>query len=57
MSKRNFVSTPTMRAKDRMDGDIKVGDAVFDRNGKPCNVTALSPVFEQPDLFDPTVSC
>src|SRR5690606_18860306 len=29
-------------------GQLKVGDQVFDRFGKPCNVTGLSPIDLQP---------
>lgn len=32
-------------------GDLRVGDRVFDRHGKPCNVTFLSDVKEKPDLY------
>ena len=33
-------------------GDIKVGDTVFGGDGKPCQVTFLSPVDEAPVLYD-----
>ena len=35
----------------RLNGELKVGDRVFDRYGRICNVTALSQTFEQPDLY------
>jgi hypothetical protein len=34
------------------NGDIKVGDKVFGRDGKPCTVTALSRLFEETDLYE-----
>ncbi len=33
-------------------GDIRVGDQVFDENGDPCNVTWISDINEQPDLYE-----
>ncbi len=32
-------------------GDLQVGDQVLGRDGKPCNVTYLSPIDLNPDLF------
>jgi len=32
--------------------DINPGDAVFGRDGNPCRVTAVSPVFTDTDMFD-----
>lgn len=33
-------------------GELKVGDQVFDENGKPCNVTYLSPILENKECFE-----
>jgi len=32
-------------------GDLKVGDVVFDEQGKPCNVTYISPVYRGHDCY------
>ncbi|WIB65553.1 ATP-binding protein [Curtobacterium sp. MCBD17_040] len=36
----------------RKNGDLRVGDQVFDRHGRPTTITALSPLFEQSDLYE-----
>ncbi|WP_277212293.1 ATP-binding protein [Isoptericola croceus] len=33
-------------------GDVEVGDTLIGRDGKPCTVTHLSPIFEKPDLYE-----
>lgn len=33
-------------------GELKVGDQVFDENGKVCNVTYLSPILENKECFE-----
>lgn len=37
-------------------GEIKVGDQVFDENGKPCNVTGISDINYNPNLYRVTFS-
>ncbi|HUX70463.1 MAG TPA: ATPase, T2SS/T4P/T4SS family, partial [Cellulomonadaceae bacterium] len=37
-------------------GEIQVGDSVLGRDGRPCTVTALSPVSTTPDLYRVTFS-
>lgn len=32
-------------------GDLKLGDTVLGRDGKPCSVVHLSPIIEKPDLY------
>lgn len=39
-----------------MMGQLKVGDTVFDETGKPCRITDVSDVNEQPDLYEVTFS-
>lgn len=36
----------------RLNGDLAVGDRVFDRRGDVCNVVALSPLFEGNDVYE-----
>jgi len=38
-------------------GDLRVGDKVFDENGNPCNVTAISPVFKNRPVYDVKTDC
>lgn len=33
-------------------GDLRVGDQVFDEQGKPCTVTWISDINEKPDLYE-----
>lgn len=42
---------PTPRGERTM-GELAVGDQVFDRNGKLCAVTELSPILERPELYE-----
>ena len=37
-------------------GELKVGDPVLGRDGKPCTVTHVSPVDVTPDLYRVTLS-
>ncbi|MGW8431300.1 ATP-binding protein [Curtobacterium citreum] len=45
------IPTPTGWRK---NGDLRVGDQVFDRHGRPTTITALSPLFEQADMYEVT---
>lgn len=38
-------------------GELKVGDKVFDENGLPCDVTAVSPFFEDRPSYKVTTDC
>lgn len=37
-------------------GEVRVGDTVFGRDGKPCKVTYISPTNEMPNLYELTFS-
>lgn len=45
------IPTPTGWRK---NGDLRIGDQVFDRHGRPTTITALSPLFEQADMYEVT---
>lgn len=38
-------------------GALRVGDTVFDENGKPCNVTWVSPVWKNRPVYEVTTDC
>ena len=37
-------------------GELRIGDQVFGRDGKPCRVTFMSDIKKQPDLYEITLS-
>lgn len=47
---------PTPDGWKRM-GDLRVGDRVFDENGKPCNVTWVSPIWRQRPVYRVSTDC
>ncbi len=47
---------PTPSGWKRM-GDLRVGDQVFDENGKTCNVTWVSPIWRDRPVYKVTTDC